>query len=117
MMKQGSVEKTLGRKEEGHLSCVWTPVTQHFLKIQKVNSPDTLKKMLMCRKYCVKFLKTVSTTGDVDIVEDQNHFSSASAQILISELLVCNRVLERMKENMHDLQNRVINIINILAKI
>ncbi|PIO16476.1 hypothetical protein AB205_0131230 [Aquarana catesbeiana] len=73
--------------------------------------------MLMCRKYCVKFLKTVSTTGDVDIVEDQNHFSSASAQILISELLVCNRVLERMKENMHDLQNRVINIINILAKI
>ncbi|PIO22507.1 hypothetical protein AB205_0218670 [Aquarana catesbeiana] len=62
--------------------------------------------MLMCRKYC-----------DVNVVEDQTHFSSASAQILISELLVCNRELEKMNENMHDLQNRVINIINILAKI
>lgn len=62
-------------------------------------------------------LKTVSTTGDVNVVEDQTHFSSASAQILISELLVCNRELEKMNENMHDLQNRVINIINILAKI
>ncbi|PIO16295.1 hypothetical protein AB205_0058450 [Aquarana catesbeiana] len=59
----------------------------------------------------------VSTTGDVDVVEDQNHFSSASAQILVSELLVCNRELEKMKENIHDVQNRVINIINILSKI
>ncbi|PIO22506.1 hypothetical protein AB205_0218670 [Aquarana catesbeiana] len=55
--------------------------------------------------------------SDVNVVEDQTHFSSASAQILISELLVCNRELEKMNENMHDLQNRVINIINILAKI
>ncbi|PIO16335.1 hypothetical protein AB205_0044340 [Aquarana catesbeiana] len=62
-------------------------------------------------------LETVSTTGDVDVVEDQTHFSSASAQILISELLVSNRELEKMKENTHDLQNRVINIIDILAKI
>ncbi|PIO29107.1 hypothetical protein AB205_0209580 [Aquarana catesbeiana] len=108
----------MGRKEEGHLSCVWTPVTQHLLKIQKVNSPHTLKMlMLMCRKYCVKLLEMVSTTGDVDVVEEQNHFSSASAQILISELLVCNRELVKMKENIHDVQNRFINIINILAKI
>ncbi|PIO29844.1 hypothetical protein AB205_0071640 [Aquarana catesbeiana] len=59
----------------------------------------------------------MSTTGGEDVVEDQIHFSSASAQILISELLVRNRELEKMKENMPDLQNRVINIINILAKI
>ncbi|PIO14564.1 hypothetical protein AB205_0171140 [Aquarana catesbeiana] len=62
-------------------------------------------------------LEMVSTTGDVDVVEDQNQFSSASAQILISELLVCNRELEKMKENIHYVQNRVINNINILVKI
>ncbi|PIO36493.1 hypothetical protein AB205_0143520 [Aquarana catesbeiana] len=72
--------------------------------------------MLMCSVLC-EVLEIVSTTGDVDVVEDQTHFSSASAQILISELLVCNRELEKLKENMPDLQNRVIKIIDILAKI
>lgn len=62
-------------------------------------------------------LETALITGDVNVVEDQTHFSSASEQILISELLVCNRELEKMKENMNDLQNRVINIIAILANI
>ncbi|PIO34191.1 hypothetical protein AB205_0197880 [Aquarana catesbeiana] len=47
--------------------------------------------MLMCRKYCMKFSKLCRPQGDVDVVEDQTHFSSASAQILSSELLVCNR--------------------------
>ncbi|PIO34723.1 hypothetical protein AB205_0043090 [Aquarana catesbeiana] len=32
----------------------------------------------------------VTTTGDVDVVEEETHFTSASAQILIGEIMVCN---------------------------
>ncbi|PIO24962.1 hypothetical protein AB205_0129830 [Aquarana catesbeiana] len=46
----------------------------------------------------------VSTIGDVDVVEEETHFSSASAQVLISEIMVCNRDLEKMKQNIHDVQ-------------
>ncbi|PIO12338.1 hypothetical protein AB205_0103500 [Aquarana catesbeiana] len=56
-------------------------------------------------------VEMVSTTGDVDVVEEENHFSSASAQILISELMVCIRDLEKMKQNIYDVQNRLSNII------
>ncbi|PIO27482.1 hypothetical protein AB205_0100150 [Aquarana catesbeiana] len=58
----------------------------------------------------------VSTTGNVDVVEEETHFSSASAQILISEIMVCYRDLEKMKQNIQDVQKRLSNI-NILGKI
>ncbi|PIO09696.1 hypothetical protein AB205_0189050, partial [Aquarana catesbeiana] len=35
----------------------------------------------------------VTTTGDVDVVEEESHFTSASAHILILEIMVCNRDL------------------------
>ncbi|PIO29641.1 hypothetical protein AB205_0093770, partial [Aquarana catesbeiana] len=41
-------------------------------------------------------IEMASTTGDVDVVEEETHFSSASAQILISEIMVCNCDLEKM---------------------
>ncbi|PIO34516.1 hypothetical protein AB205_0038790 [Aquarana catesbeiana] len=44
----------------------------------------------------------VLITGDVDVAEDETHSSSASAQILISEIMVCNRDLKKMKQNIHD---------------
>ncbi|PIO40418.1 hypothetical protein AB205_0208840 [Aquarana catesbeiana] len=59
----------------------------------------------------------VLTTGDVDVVEEETHFSSASAQVLISKIMVCNCDLEKMKQNIHDVQKRLSNIINILGKI
>ncbi|PIO29742.1 hypothetical protein AB205_0058300, partial [Aquarana catesbeiana] len=37
----------------------------------------------------------VTTTGDVDVVEEETHFNSASAQILVAEIMVCNQDLER----------------------
>ncbi|PIO40417.1 hypothetical protein AB205_0208840 [Aquarana catesbeiana] len=55
--------------------------------------------------------------GDVDVVEEETHFSSASAQVLISKIMVCNCDLEKMKQNIHDVQKRLSNIINILGKI
>ncbi|PIO37794.1 hypothetical protein AB205_0162120 [Aquarana catesbeiana] len=49
----------------------------------------------------------VLTTGNVDVVEEETHFSSASAQVLISEIMVCNRDLEKLKQNIHDVQKRL----------
>ncbi|PIO41100.1 hypothetical protein AB205_0018570 [Aquarana catesbeiana] len=37
----------------------------------------------------------VTTTGDVDVVKEETHFTSASAQILIGEIMVCNRDLQK----------------------
>ncbi|PIO13809.1 hypothetical protein AB205_0114090 [Aquarana catesbeiana] len=46
----------------------------------------------------------VTTTGDVDVVEEETHFTSASAQVLIGEIMVCNRDLEMVKQNITDVQ-------------
>ncbi|PIO27275.1 hypothetical protein AB205_0174350 [Aquarana catesbeiana] len=55
--------------------------------------------------------------GDVDVVKEETHFSSASAQILIKEIMVCNRDLEQMKQNIHDVQKSLSNTIDMLGKI
>ncbi|PIO28346.1 hypothetical protein AB205_0179350 [Aquarana catesbeiana] len=47
-------------------------------------------------------VEMVMTTGDVNVVEEKTNFSSASAQILISEIMVCNRDLEKMKQNINN---------------
>ncbi|PIO27922.1 hypothetical protein AB205_0109520 [Aquarana catesbeiana] len=59
----------------------------------------------------------VTTTGDVDVVEEETHFNSASAQVLISEIMLCNRELEKVKQNINDVKKRLTNIIDVLAKI
>ncbi|PIO28112.1 hypothetical protein AB205_0169470, partial [Aquarana catesbeiana] len=48
----------------------------------------------------------VTTTGDVDVVEEESHFTSESAQILIGERMGCNRDLENIKENINDVQKK-----------
>ncbi|PIN91337.1 hypothetical protein AB205_0152750 [Aquarana catesbeiana] len=40
----------------------------------------------------------VTTTGDVDVVEEESHFTSASAHVLIGEIMVCNRVYRRSRK-------------------
>ncbi|PIO40073.1 hypothetical protein AB205_0221170 [Aquarana catesbeiana] len=59
----------------------------------------------------------VTTTGDVDVVEEETNFTSASAQILIGEIMVCNRDLEKIKENINDVQQKMKNIIDVLGRI
>ncbi|PIO25480.1 hypothetical protein AB205_0026070 [Aquarana catesbeiana] len=59
----------------------------------------------------------VTTAGDVDVVEVETHFKSVSAQILIEEIMVCNRELEKVKENMNDVEKRHNNIIGVLGRI
>ncbi|PIO12683.1 hypothetical protein AB205_0093530 [Aquarana catesbeiana] len=48
----------------------------------------------------------VTTTGDVDVVEEESHFSSESAQILIGEIMECNRDFENLKQNINNVQKK-----------
>ncbi|XP_073471536.1 uncharacterized protein [Aquarana catesbeiana] len=48
--------------------------------------------------------KIVTTTGDVDVVEEESHFTSASAHVLIREIMVYNRDLQKIKEDINDVE-------------
>ncbi|XP_073483817.1 proton-coupled folate transporter-like isoform X4 [Aquarana catesbeiana] len=61
-------------------------------------------------------IKIVTTTGDRDVV-DQGHISSESAQILIGEIMGCNRDLKNIKQNINDVQNKMKNIIEVLGRV
>ncbi|PIO13569.1 hypothetical protein AB205_0020040 [Aquarana catesbeiana] len=58
-----------------------------------------------------------TTTGDHDVVEEECHFTSESAQILIGEIMGCNRDLENSKQNINEFQNKMKNIIDVLGRI
>ncbi|PIO39146.1 hypothetical protein AB205_0068120 [Aquarana catesbeiana] len=57
----------------------------------------------------------VTTTGDVDVVEEESHFTSASAHVLIEEIMVCNRDLQKIKEDINGVEKRLKNIIDVLG--
>ncbi|PIO23742.1 hypothetical protein AB205_0197860 [Aquarana catesbeiana] len=59
----------------------------------------------------------VTTTGDVDVVEEETHFNSASAQILIREIMVYNQDLEMVKQKITDVQKKMTNVIDVLGRI
>ncbi|PIO37592.1 hypothetical protein AB205_0016910 [Aquarana catesbeiana] len=61
--------------------------------------------------------KIVTTTGDMDVVEEESHITSESAQILIGEIMGCNRDLENRNENINDVQQKMKNIIDVLGRI
>ncbi|PIO11299.1 hypothetical protein AB205_0099000 [Aquarana catesbeiana] len=48
-------------------------------------------------------VEIVTTTGDRDVV-DPDPFTSESAQILIGEIMGCNRDLENIQKNINDVQ-------------
>ncbi|PIO15139.1 hypothetical protein AB205_0209770 [Aquarana catesbeiana] len=54
--------------------------------------------------------KIVTTTDDVDVVEED-------AQILIREIMVCNQDLQKIKEDINDVEKRLKNIIDALGRI
>ncbi|PIO12379.1 hypothetical protein AB205_0127970 [Aquarana catesbeiana] len=49
----------------------------------------------------------VTTTGDVDVAEEETHFTSASAHVLIWEIMVCNRDLQKIKEDINDVEKKL----------
>ncbi|PIO11487.1 hypothetical protein AB205_0150030 [Aquarana catesbeiana] len=62
-------------------------------------------------------VEIVTTTGDCDVVEEECHFTSESAQIFIGEIMGCNRDLQNIKQNINDVQNKMKNIIDVLGRI
>ncbi|PIO09219.1 hypothetical protein AB205_0115750, partial [Aquarana catesbeiana] len=54
-------------------------------------------------------VEIVTTTGD-RVVVDPDHFTSESAQILIGEIMGCNRDLENIQKKMK-------NIIDVLGRV
>ncbi|PIO15236.1 hypothetical protein AB205_0065450 [Aquarana catesbeiana] len=57
-------------------------------------------------------VEIVTTTGDRDVV-DPGHLTSESAQILIGEIMGCNRDLENIHKNINDVKNKMKNIIDV----
>ncbi|PIO31046.1 hypothetical protein AB205_0051190 [Aquarana catesbeiana] len=57
----------------------------------------------------------VTTTGDVDVVEEDSHFTSA--HVLIGEIMVCNRDLQKIKGDLNDVEKRLKNMIDVLGRI
>ncbi|PIO12097.1 hypothetical protein AB205_0126190 [Aquarana catesbeiana] len=61
-------------------------------------------------------VELVTTTGDRDVV-DPGHFTSESAQILIGEIMGCNRDLENIQKSINDVQKKMKNIIDVLGRV
>ncbi|PIO39809.1 hypothetical protein AB205_0058180 [Aquarana catesbeiana] len=61
-------------------------------------------------------VEIVTTTGDRDVV-DEGHFTSESAQILIGEIMGCNRDLENIQKNINDVKNKMKNITDVLERV
>ncbi|PIO39932.1 hypothetical protein AB205_0138400 [Aquarana catesbeiana] len=59
----------------------------------------------------------VTTIGDVDVVEEDSHFTSANAHVLIGQIMVCNRDLQKIKEDINDIEKILKNIIDVLGQI
>ncbi|PIO36420.1 hypothetical protein AB205_0138930 [Aquarana catesbeiana] len=57
-----------------------------------------------------------TTTGDRDVV-DPDPFTWESAQILIGEIMGCNRDLENIKKNINDVLQKNKNIIDVLGRV
>ncbi|PIO33809.1 hypothetical protein AB205_0094900 [Aquarana catesbeiana] len=58
-----------------------------------------------------------TTTGNVDVVEEDLHFTSASVHILIGEIMEYNRDLQKINEDNNDVEKRLKNIIDVLGRI
>ncbi|PIO41206.1 hypothetical protein AB205_0125270 [Aquarana catesbeiana] len=71
-------EKTLGTSEDTR-----DPPPSKEGEVTKTQAEDEEGDIL-------KVCKSVTTTGDVDVVEEESHFTSESAQILIGERIGCN---------------------------
>ncbi|PIO14070.1 hypothetical protein AB205_0013350 [Aquarana catesbeiana] len=61
-------------------------------------------------------VEIVTTTGDHDVV-DPGHFTSESAQILIGEIMGCNRNLENIQKNINEVKNKMKNITDVLGRV
>ncbi|PIO33682.1 hypothetical protein AB205_0130120 [Aquarana catesbeiana] len=63
-------------------------------------------------------VEIVTTTGDVQVVEEQSHhFTSDSAQRLIQEIMCCIRDLDCIKKKTIEIEQKLKNMIDVLGRI
>ncbi|PIO15407.1 hypothetical protein AB205_0094550 [Aquarana catesbeiana] len=62
-------------------------------------------------------VELVTTTGDVHVVEEDPHFTSESAQMLIQDIMVCSRDLDIIKKPTNDVEQKLKNTIDVLGRI
>ncbi|PIO38447.1 hypothetical protein AB205_0020780 [Aquarana catesbeiana] len=93
-----------GRKDSGRLR---TPGTPHLPK--KGNRGHHNLGM---------WRKEWWNTGDAHVVEEQStYFTSASAQIIIQEIMVCSRDLDIIKQKTNEVEQKLKNMIDVLGRI
>ncbi|PIO13402.1 hypothetical protein AB205_0020460 [Aquarana catesbeiana] len=55
---------------------------------------------------------------DVHVVEEQSpHFTSASAQMLIQNIMMCSRDLDIIKHKTNDVEQKMKNMTDVLGRI
>ncbi|PIO11421.1 hypothetical protein AB205_0104900 [Aquarana catesbeiana] len=84
--KHGPYPNPNGRKDSGHLRTPGTPLKE---KQTPTSQPEDVEE-----RDVYEVGEIVTTTGDVDVVEEDLHFTSA--HILIGEIVVCNRDLQKI---------------------
>ncbi|PIO13401.1 hypothetical protein AB205_0020460 [Aquarana catesbeiana] len=63
-------------------------------------------------------VEIVTTTSDVHVVEEQSpHFTSASAQMLIQNIMMCSRDLDIIKHKTNDVEQKMKNMTDVLGRI
>ncbi|PIO16047.1 hypothetical protein AB205_0063530 [Aquarana catesbeiana] len=63
-------------------------------------------------------MSETTASGDVHVVEEQSpHFTSASAQMLIQDIMVCSRDLDIIKQKTNDVEQKLKNMIDVLGRI
>ncbi|PIO25513.1 hypothetical protein AB205_0084190 [Aquarana catesbeiana] len=62
-------------------------------------------------------VEIVTTTGDVHDVEEDSHFTSESAQMLIQDIKVCSWDLDIIKQKNKDAEQKLKNMIDVLGRI
>ncbi|PIO37103.1 hypothetical protein AB205_0213770 [Aquarana catesbeiana] len=85
-----------GRKDSEDTPHPRRPQTPHLWKKGKSTQAEQEEEDVV---------EIVTTTGDRDVV-DPDHFTSESAQILIGEIMGCNRDLENILKNINDVQKK-----------
>ncbi|PIN88295.1 hypothetical protein AB205_0181060 [Aquarana catesbeiana] len=60
----------------------------------------------------------LTTTGDLLVVEEQaQHFTSASAQVLIQDIMMWNREIDIIRNKLNVLEQQMKNMIDVLGRI
>ncbi|PIO23839.1 hypothetical protein AB205_0076770 [Aquarana catesbeiana] len=63
-----------------------------------------------------EMVEIVTTTGDVHVVEEDSHFTSESAQMLIQDIMVCSRDLDVIKQKTNEVEQKLKNMIDVSGR-